>query len=869
MHVAEKSSFLGRLLLWQKLALIAVAMSIPAVVLGVFYFKQTTAAIKQTRSEIEGTRYVRALGNLEAELSTHRSREFSLLSGDKARGSDVLAQSAEVDKLVAVMDQLDAGLGAKFGVSQGWQAFKEDWGTLKIKGEKQTPDESEEAHASLDDLLQRMIEVVSSDSKTLVDPDASTHALLSIAIVNGPSLVLDSLNLRRYAVHAAAKGYVGGDDRMGIKISHDRQQIQFHRLESALGDITPEVAAPIAEALKSAKSSSDQFYALVEAKVLNAAALEITPSALYEAGMDSHSAMKKIDTACYEAVTRLIEYRLASENHYRILTCASALAAFLGALFLAVRITRSMSGPLHHAVTVFSRISAGNYESDIKVTGTDEANQLLSALGNMQGTLRTQIETERAVAAENSRIREALDKASTSVVLADTRHQIIYLNQRASTQFTLGTNLETLAADAGRERSRLDSLHGTEVDERKLGDLIFRVVSGPVLSDKGERIGTVMEWTERSQEVAIEKEMQAMLSAVVSGELTSRIAMTGKSGFFESASAGVNQLADNMAQIVRSVKDASGEIYRASREIASGNSNLQQRTEEQSASLEETASSMEEMTTTVRQNADNAGEANQLAVAARDQAEHGGSVVNKAVHAMSDINEASRKIADIIGVIDEIAFQTNLLALNAAVEAARAGEQGRGFAVVATEVRTLAGRSATAAKEIKELIQDTVKKVEDGSLYVTRSGQTLEQIVASVKKVSDIVAEIAAASREQSAGIGQVNSAVLQMDELTQQNAALVEQATTASQSMAHEAHALHELMGSYQLGDQAQPAAAGRPRGVPDTGDEHLSDDAGSRRTPARAERQSPRRAAARPAASAQVAAAEPVADDNEWQEF
>jgi len=299
----------------------------------------------------------------------------------------------------------------------------------------------------------------------------------------------------------------------------------------------------------------------------------------------------------------------------------------------------------------------------------------------------------------------------------------------------------------------------------------------PVVDDRGERIGTVMEWTDRTQEMGVEKQMQTMLSGVISGNLASRIELRGKTGFFESASNSINHLADNMAEIVALVKDAAGEVYRGAQEIASGNTNLQHRTEEQSASLEETASSMEQMTATVRQNADNAGEANQLAVAARDQAERGGNVVNKAIHAMTDINESARKIADIIGVVDEIAFQTNLLALNAAVEAARAGEQGRGFAVVATEVRTLAGRSATAAKEIKELIKDSVQKVADGSVFVSRSGQTLEQIVASVKKVSDIVAEIAAASREQSLGIAQVNRAVLQMDELTQQNAALVEQA--------------------------------------------------------------------------------------------
>jgi methyl-accepting chemotaxis protein len=222
---------------------------------------------------------------------------------------------------------------------------------------------------------------------------------------------------------------------------------------------------------------------------------------------------------------------------------------------------------------------------------------------------------------------------------------------------------------------------------------------------------------------------------------------------------------------------------------------------------------MEEMTSTVKQNADNAGQANQLATAARDQAEKGGAVVGNAVRAIADINESSKKISDIISVIDEIAFQTNLLALNAAVEAARAGEQGRGFAVVAKEVRSLAGRSATAAKEIKELIQDSVRKVEDGSLLVTQSGQTLEQIVLSVKKVSDIVAEIAAASREQSSGIEQVNKAVMQMDEMTQQNAALVEQATAASQSMADQARDLTKTMERFQVGDSG---SSGRVSAAP-----------------------------------------------------
>jgi len=297
---------------------------------------------------------------------------------------------------------------------------------------------------------------------------------------------------------------------------------------------------------------------------------------------------------------------------------------------------------------------------------------------------------------------------------------------------------------------------------------------------------------------------QEIVRAATEGDLSRRLDTSSQSGDLMKLGNAINSLLESVSDIVSGVKNAAAEVLRGAEEISQGNANLSQRTEEQSSSLEETASSMEEMTSTVKQNADNAGQANQLATAARDQAEKGGAVVGSAVKAMTEINESSKKISDIIGVIDEIAFQTNLLALNAAVEAARAGEQGRGFAVVATEVRSLAGRSATAAKEIKELIQDSVRKVGDGSLLVTQSGQTLEQIVMSVKKVSDIVAEIAAASREQSSGIEQVNKAVMQMDEMTQQNAALVEQATAASQSMADQARELTVMMGKYQVSDSS-----------------------------------------------------------------
>ena len=273
----------------------------------------------------------------------------------------------------------------------------------------------------------------------------------------------------------------------------------------------------------------------------------------------------------------------------------------------------------------------------------------------------------------------------------------------------------------------------------------------------------------------------------------------------------LDEMVVQLQNMVGQVTETTSQVSSAAAEIAQGSSDLSQRTEEQASALEETASSMEELTSTVKQSAENAGQANQLASSARHQAEQGGQVVDQAVTAMSAINQSSRKIADIIGVIDEIAFQTNLLALNAAVEAARAGEQGRGFAVVAGEVRKLAQRSADAAKEIKALITESVSKVEDGGKLVDRAGQTLREIMTSVKKVSDIVAEMAAAAREQATGIEQVNKAILQMDQVTQQNAALVEQTAAASQSMGGQARELQRLMEFFKLNqrDQSHKPAA------------------------------------------------------------
>ncbi|MFJ3055864.1 methyl-accepting chemotaxis protein [Herbaspirillum sp. NPDC087042] len=286
---------------------------------------------------------------------------------------------------------------------------------------------------------------------------------------------------------------------------------------------------------------------------------------------------------------------------------------------------------------------------------------------------------------------------------------------------------------------------------------------------------------------------------VANGDLTSRIEVDSRDETGQLLAA-LRTMNDKLKDIVTQVHQATETINTASGEIATGNLDLSSRTEEQASALEETASAMEELTSTVKQNADNARQANQLASSASDVAQRGGTVVGDVVQTMESINQSSQKIVDIIGVIDGIAFQTNILALNAAVEAARAGEQGRGFAVVASEVRSLAQRSASAAKEIKSLIADSVDKVGNGSRLVQQAGATMSEVVASVQRVTDVMAEITAASSEQSDGIAQVNHAVTQMDQNTQQNAALVEQAAAAAQALQEQARTLSSVVGVFRV---------------------------------------------------------------------
>jgi len=371
----------------------------------------------------------------------------------------------------------------------------------------------------------------------------------------------------------------------------------------------------------------------------------------------------------------------------------------------------------------------------------------------------------------------------------------------ADTRFSaaLGVYEEAVGAIAAHERAQIDAVAGAIEKEHRSGRMLMMVLSAVALV-----LGGLCAWlTARSITRPLAQAVE-VAQTVASGDLSARIEVESRDETGQLMDA-LRHMNESLARVVGEVREGTDTIATASSEIAAGNQDLSSRTEEQASALEQTAASMEELTSTVKQNADNARQANQLARSASEVAVKGGGMVNQVVDTMASIHASSRKIVDIIGVIDGIAFQTNILALNAAVEAARAGEQGKGFAVVASEVRSLAQRSAAAAKEIKSLIDDSVGKVDAGTALVGETGQTMEEIVGSIQRVSDIVGEITAASHEQTQGIEQINQAITQMDQVTQQNAALVEEAAAAAASMQEQAGSLVRSVSVFRLDAGAQ----------------------------------------------------------------
>ena len=586
---------------------------------------------------------------------------------------------------------------------------------------------------------------------------------------------------------------------------------------------------------------------------------------------------------------------LAQEDAAATYSASSALivimllAGIIGGLTLAWLLARALAISMYRAVKVANAVAAGQLDGQIDASRKDEVGQLLGAMQRMQSQVQAVIAAQGEMAArhDEGQISFRIDDNSFpgdygrmvrgTNALIESHLDAIGKAMRVMQRYAIGDLSVDMEQLPGEKANLTETMDATKASLASINSEIKRLAAAATEGDFSVR-GDVdrYQYEFREMVVGINQLMQTtdenlsetstLLRAIAQGDLTVR--MQGDfQGVFASIRDDANATASQLTDIVGRIKEASVSINTSAGEIAAGNNDLSQRTEQQAANLEETAASMEELTSTVRQNADSARQANQLAIGAASVASQGGAVVSQVVTTMRDIELSSRKIGDIISVIDGIAFQTNILALNAAVEAARAGEQGRGFAVVASEVRTLAQRSAAAAKEIKGLIETSVDKVADGSKLVAKAGQTMGEIVASVQRVTDIMAEISAASQEQSSGIEQVNQTITQMDETTQQNAALVEEATAAARSMEEQAQSLAQTVAVFVLDDSD---ASVREPGTPTLSNVQSMASLAARKTAVRTRThaRTPAAVAARKPAS-RGSAAEAALAEAEWQEF
>lgn len=902
-----------------KFGLIGLVLFLPlllALVMMTLAFKEDIDAAKVER---EGLAYHQQLRQLVPELQKHRGLNGLALAGNPDARRQLSAVENEIGNRLRSLDEAGK-LNQGFNVDADWQALRKDVETLMAESSRLATEQSFPRHTKVIEGVLALMTRVSNDSGLVLDPEAASFHVTNASVVNAIELAEHMAFVRGFGAQAVARGQIDGDTRntlikMVVGGESHREAIEQSLSQAIKGD--PALQAQIGKLGADLNNSVDRFTTLVDQKVLALAKPDVSGPDFFAAGTLAVDATYNFYDKAGGVLDELIAQRIVRLQARAYLLLGIALAIFAFGAVVAALFVRNTVSSLQLAVARFRDVSSGNFKGEISASTSDEIGQLMNGLKSMQTKLGFDINDARERAEESLRLKIGLDSVSTNVMIADNERNIIYVNPAVVAM------LRAAQADIRRDLPHfdVDKLQGAKIDvfhknpehqarllatftntyraSAVIGGRTFSLTANPVINERGERLGSVIEWLDRTNEVAVEKEVADIVAAAAAGDFSRRIEERNKEGFFKVLAEGINRVVEtsdaglkdiarvlaalakgdlteritadyqgtfadlkrytndtvrSLESMLRSIREASETIHAAAGEIASGNADLSSRTEEQAASLEETASSMEEFTSTVKQNAQNARQANQLADGASEVASKGGDVVGHVVTTMGAINDSARKIVDIIGVIDGIAFQTNILALNAAVEAARAGEQGRGFAVVAGEVRSLAQRSAAAAKEIKALINNSVEKVEDGNRLVETAGKTMEEVVTAIKRVTDIMNEISAASMEQSNGIEQVSKAVNQMDETTQQNAALVEQAAASAEALSGQATTLLEIVRRFKL-DDADTAAEGVAPVAPPA--------ARVLPSPRKPERLPPR---AKPASLPKAVA---EADDDDWSEF
>ncbi|MBQ0934598.1 methyl-accepting chemotaxis protein [Ideonella paludis] len=837
--------------LWQKFGVLGALGAIACAIPTAHILKEQHGQQASAEAEDLGLDPLRTAFVLQRHLQAHRGHTSLALAGQADADTERKALAQKANEALASLE----GQAKERDYAKTLTAIADTrtaWGKLIAAADSKghSAQESLEAHAEVLGKLLLVMERVADESGLILDPKPETYYAITAftSLLPRASEGAAQIRVRGSQVLASGQAPTGSEKAemlaqlRAVQQERDRSISQLQKAAAADSGMQDALAA----AQKTAVAQSDQFFALV-AQQFSESGPRMSSGDFYRAAAASNDSMLKLTEVAIEAVETQLHDRISDLERQRLMIVVGLTVLALGFLATALAIIRSVTRPLNMAIAAADAVASGDLGHVISDKGSDEAGQLLKRFGQMQQMLKERNERESAAAAENSRVKQALDSCTTNVMIADADSNIIYMNQSVTDMLgqnemelrkalpgfevrkVIGQSFDNFHRNPAHQRSLLSNLKNTHKVQIKVANLHFALIANPIFDDQGLRIGTVVEWKDRTAEVAAEAEISGMVKGATEGDFATRLSVEGKEPFFATLGRSFNDLMDTVSKTIVEVRSAADQLTSASSQVSSTSQSLSQSASEQAASLEETTASLQEMASSVKQNSENASVTDSMASKAAKEAEEGGDAVARTAEAM-------KSIATKISIIDDIAYQTNLLALNAAIEAARAGEHGKGFAVVAAEVRKLAERSQVAAQEIGELASTSVNLAE-------KAGNLLSNMVPSINKTSDLVQEISAASSEQASGVSQITSAMDHLNTATQQNASAAEQLSATAEELSAQASQLQELMAFFQV---AEDGAAHRP---------------GSRSTPKAA----PVRAAAksRTARSLPTAADESVDED------
>ncbi len=820
--------------LTRQFLLIAILVAIPLVAATGMLYRSLDQGIQLAGSESRGIEYHRATRVLLEALQDHRSVAVAAATSQAVAAATIKSATEKVDASLESLKTLDAaGAGAAFGTSTMLDTIVNHW--KEVRSVTGSADDITRAESDLVTELAALMDKVSMSSSLLLDPDADSLLVLLVITQHVPALTERIGLLHAHGQIAIGQGQLSNAMReklTGFTATAAGSRLDVLKAMSQAFELNPALQPLLNEKVVALDSELGGFTIFTRKNFLFSPQVTIRSGEFAQRVQPSVTAAYALYDGAHEVALGLLaarSNRLAWQK-WGLLAFVVAFGAF--AVVVAATIIRGITRGAAIAVRAADDIASGDLVNVIPPAGEDEIGAILDAMRRMQTTLTGFVAAQEAMRTshEAGMVSHVLDVAAFQGAYADmargtnglvqaqlavTKELVNVLGYCARGDFSV--EIPSLPEENAAITEAASRAKRNMVDVNAQIQMLVEAAQRGEFSMRGEPAefdGVYRQMVDGLNHLMLTadsglSEVGRVMREVAAGDLTQQV--SGRFyGQFAVLQGDTNKSVERLRDLLERIRESATTISTGSKEIAAGNSDLSARTESQASSLEETASTMEELTSAVKKNAENAKQANQLVVGASDVAVRGGAVVQQVVTTMGEISESSKKIADIISVIDGIAFQTNILALNAAVEAARAGEQGRGFAVVATEVRHLAQRSAAAAKEIKELISDSVGKVESGSKLVDEAGRTMEEIVSSVKRVTDIMAEIASASIEQSSGIDQINGAITQMDEVTQQNAALVEEAAAAAESLEEQAQVLSDAVAMFKVAGVA--AGGARP---------------------------------------------------------